>query len=94
LYLANFQNITPAQNSNDTTWGLAKMNRAIRGIDAQIGHGDAFHNDRHPDLKAGYVLVNLRFNDIELRGELLKDDKRWVYGVPPTHRPCAYCWMG
>jgi len=40
------------QESNYTTWHLAKMNLAIRGIDAQIAHGDTFHNDRHPDLKA------------------------------------------
>jgi type I restriction enzyme M protein len=43
------------QESNYTTWRLAKMNLAIRGIDAQIAHGDSFHNDRHPDLKADYV---------------------------------------
>ena len=42
------------QESNYTTWRLAKMNLAIRGIDAQIAHGDTFHNDRHPDLKADY----------------------------------------
>src|SRR5207248_8880749 len=51
------------QESNYTTWRLAKMNLAIRGIDAQIGHGDTFHNDRHPDLKADYVLANPPFND-------------------------------
>ena len=44
-----------------TTWRLAKMNLAIRGIDAQIAHGDTFHNDRHPDLKADYVLANPPF---------------------------------
>jgi type I restriction-modification system DNA methylase subunit len=60
------------------------MNLAIRGIDAQIAHGDTFHNDRHPDLKADYVLANPPFNDSDWRGELLKNDKRWVYGVPPT----------
>ena len=46
------------QESNYTTWRLAKMNLAIRGIDAQIAHGDTFHNDKHPDLKADYVLAN------------------------------------
>src|SRR2546427_440770 len=71
------------QESNYTTWRLAKMNLAIRGIDAQIAHGDTFHNDKHPDLKADYVLANPPFNDSDWRGELLKDDKRWVYGVPP-----------
>jgi hypothetical protein len=72
------------QESNYTTWRLAKMNLAIRGIDAQIGHGDTFHHDAHPDLKADYVLANPPFNDSDWRGELLKDDKRWVYGVPPA----------
>jgi len=71
------------QESNYTTWRLAKMNLAIRGIDAQIAHGDTFHNDRHPDLKADYVLANPPFNDSDWRGELLREDKRWVYGVPP-----------
>jgi type I restriction enzyme M protein len=46
------------QESNYTTWRLAKMNLAIRGIDAQIGHGDTFHADKHPDLKADFVLAN------------------------------------
>ncbi len=64
------------QESNYTTWRLAKMNLAIRGIDAQIAHGDSFHNDRHPDLKADYVLANPPFNDSDWRGELLKDDPR------------------
>jgi type I restriction enzyme M protein len=72
------------QESNYTTWRLAKMNLAIRGIDAQIAHGDTFHNDRHPDLKADYVLANPPFNDSDWRGELLKDDKRWAFGVPPA----------
>lgn len=72
------------QESNYTTWRLAKMNLAIRGIDAQIGHGDTFHADRHPDLKADYVLANPPFNDSDWRGDLLKDDKRWTYGTPPA----------
>ena len=56
------------QESNYTTWRLAKMNLAIRGIDAQIARGDTFHNDRHPDLKADYVLANPPFNDSDWRG--------------------------
>ena len=80
------------QESNYTTWRLAKMNLAIRGIDAQIAHGDTFHNDQHPDLKADYVLANPPFNDSDWRGELLKDDKRWVYGVPPTGN-ANYAWV-
>ena len=80
------------QESNYTTWRLAKMNLAIRGIDAQIAHGDTFHNDKHPDLKADYVLANPPFNDSDWRGELLKDDKRWVYGVPPVGN-ANYAWV-
>jgi type I restriction enzyme M protein len=80
------------QESNYTTWRLAKMNLAIRGIDAQIVHGDTFHNDRNPDLKADYVLANPPFNDSDWRGELLKDDKRWVYGAPPTGN-ANFAWV-
>jgi type I restriction enzyme M protein len=80
------------QESNYTTWRLAKMNLAIRGIDAQIAHGDSFHNDRHPDLKADYVLANPPFNDSDWRGELLKDDKRWKYGVPPAGN-ANFAWV-
>lgn len=80
------------QESNYTTWRLAKMNLAIRGIDAQIAHGDSFHNDRFPDLKADYVLANPPFNDSDWRGELLKDDKRWVYGTPPVGN-ANFAWV-
>jgi type I restriction enzyme M protein len=80
------------QESNYTTWRLAKMNLAIRGIDAQIAHGDTFHNDKHPDLKADFVLANPPFNDSDWRGELLKNDKRWVHGVPPAGN-ANYAWV-
>ena len=65
---------------------------AIRGIEGQIAHGDTFHNDRHPDLKADYVLANPPFNDSDWRGELLKDDKRWVYGKPPAGN-ANFAWV-
>jgi type I restriction enzyme M protein len=55
---------------------LAKMNLAIRGIDAQIAHGVTFRNDHHPDLKADFILANPHFNDSDWGGERLKDDKR------------------
>src|SRR3989449_10785533 len=80
------------QESNYPTWRLGKMNLAIRGIDAQIAQGDTFHNDRHPDLKADYVLANPPFNDSDWRGELLKDDERWVYGAPPAGN-ANYAWV-
>jgi type I restriction enzyme M protein len=80
------------QESNYTTWRLAKMNLAIRGIDAQIAYGDTFHNDKHPDLKADYVLANPPFNDSDWRGEVLKDDKRWAYGAPPPGN-ANFAWV-
>jgi len=57
------------QESNYTTWRLAKMNLALRGIDGQIGHGDTFHNDRHPDLKADFILANPPFNISDWGGD-------------------------
>lgn len=80
------------QESNYTTWRLAKMNLAIRGIDGQIGHGDTFHADRHPDLKADYILANPPFNISDWGGERLKDDKRWQYGTPPA-RNANFAWV-
>jgi type I restriction enzyme M protein len=80
------------QESNYTTWRLAKMNLAIRGIEAQIAHGDTFHNDRHPDLRADYVLANPPFNDSDWRGDLLMDDRRWEYGVPPASN-ANFAWV-
>ena len=82
------------QESNHTTWRLARMNLAIRGIDGNLGkeHADSFHRDLHPDLKADYVLANPPFNDSDWRGELLKDDKRWKYGTPPTSN-ANFAWV-
>jgi len=80
------------QESNYTTWRLAKMNLAIRGIDGQIAHGDTFHNDRHPDLKADFILANPPFNVSDWRGELLREDKRWQYGVPPPGN-ANFAWV-
>jgi type I restriction enzyme M protein len=80
------------QESNYTTWRLAKMNLAIRGIDAKIDHGDSFHNDRHADLRADFVLANPPFNDSDWRGELLRDDKRWAYGAPPAGN-ANFAWV-
>lgn len=80
------------QESNYTTWRLAKMNLAIRGIDGQIAHGDTFHDDRHPDLKADFILANPPFNISDWGGERLKEDKRWKYGVPPA-RNANFAWV-
>jgi type I restriction enzyme M protein len=82
------------QESNHTTWRLAKMNLAIRGIDGNLGkeHADSFHRDLHPDLRADYVLANPPFNDSDWRGDLLKDDRRWQYGMPPASN-ANYAWV-
>ena len=80
------------QESNYTTWRLAKMNLAIRGIEGQIAHGDTFHNERHPDLKADYILANPPFNTKDWGGEQLREDKRWRYGVPPA-RNANFAWV-
>jgi type I restriction enzyme M protein len=80
------------QESNYTTWRLAKMNLAIRGIDGQIAHGDTFHNDRFPDLKADFVLANPPFNVSDWGGERLREDKRWQYGVPPVGN-ANFAWV-
>ena len=80
------------QESNYTTWRLAKMNLAIRGIGGQIAHGDSFHNDRHPDLKADFILANPPFNVSDWGGERLVADKRWRYGVPPKGN-ANFAWV-
>jgi type I restriction enzyme M protein len=83
------------QESNETTWRLAKMNLAIRGIDANLGTPDtagSFLKDLHPDLKADYVLANPPFNDSDWGGERLKDEARWRYGVPPKGN-ANFAWV-
>jgi type I restriction enzyme M protein len=81
------------QESNYTTWRLARMNLAIRGIDSgQIAQGDTFHNDRHPDLKADFILANPPFNISDWGGERLQRDKRWQYGAPPAGN-ANFAWV-
>jgi type I restriction enzyme M protein len=80
------------QESNPTTYRLAKMNLAIRGIDAKIELGDTFHNDKHKDLKADYIMANPPFNISDWGGEQLKDSHLWKYGVPPTGN-ANYGWL-
>lgn len=73
------------QESVPTTWRLAKMNLALRGIDANLGAewGDSFHNDQHPDLRADFVIANPPFNQDGWRGTRLENDVRWKWGTPP-----------
>ena len=82
------------QESNYTTWRMARMNLAIRGIVGQIEHrhGDSFHNDRHPDLRADYILANPPFNVSDWGGERLRDDRRWEYGAPPVGN-ANFAWV-
>jgi type I restriction enzyme M protein len=82
------------QESNETTWRLAKMNLAIRGIEANLGaeHADSFHRDLHKDLKADYVLANPPFNDSDWGGDRLADDVRWKYGTPPAGN-ANFAWV-
>ncbi len=80
------------QESNHTTWRLARMNLAIRGIEGQIAHGDSFHNDHHPDLRADFILANPPFNVSDWGGDRLIDDKRWKYGTPPKGN-ANFAWV-
>jgi len=82
------------QESNPTTWKLAKMNLAIRGIENNLGpeNADSFHRDLHKDLKADYILANPPFNDSDWSGERLRDDVRWKYGVPPAGN-ANFAWV-
>lgn len=82
------------QEANADTWKMAKINMAIRGIGADFGpyHGDTFTNDLHPTLKADFILANPPFNYAPWNQELLLDDKRWKYGVPPASN-ANYAWI-
>lgn len=80
------------QESNPTTLRLARMNLAIRGIDAQLELGDTFMSDRHPDLKADFILANPPFNVSDWSGEQLREDTRWKYGKPPMGN-ANYAWL-
>jgi len=82
------------QESNPTTWKLAKMNLAIRGITSELGkeNADSFHRDLHPDLKADFILANPPFNMSDWGGDRLREDKRWKYGAPPVNN-ANYAWV-
>lgn len=82
------------QESNPTTWKLAKMNLAIRGIENNLGskNADTFHEDLHPSLKADFVLANPPFNQSDWGQPLLLNDPRWKYGVPPSGN-ANYGWI-
>jgi len=83
------------QESNQTTWRLAKMNLAIRGIDSsqvKWNNEGSFLNDGHKDLKADYIIANPPFNVSDWGGDLMRTDGRWQFGVPPTGN-ANFAWM-
>ncbi|MEK1358883.1 SAM-dependent DNA methyltransferase [Limosilactobacillus fermentum] len=82
------------EESNPTTWKLAKMNLAIRGIDNNLGphQGDTFANDLHKGERFDYILANPPFNVKRWGGEKLQEDARWKYGVPPEGN-ANYAWI-
>jgi type I restriction enzyme M protein len=82
------------QESNLTTWRMAAMNLAIRGIEANLGskHADTFRDDLHPDLRADFILANPPFNISEWGGERYQNDVRWKYGTPPAGN-ANFAWV-
>ena len=82
------------QESNYTTWRLAKMNLAVRGIDSDIrwNNEGSFHKDELRDLKADYILANPPFNVSDWGGDRLREDVRWTFGVPPVGN-ANYAWL-
>lgn len=82
------------QDSNPTTWKMAQMNLAIRGIDADLGryNADTFFNDCHPTLRADFVLANPPFNLSDWGADKLTDDVRWQFGMPPAGN-ANFAWL-
>lgn len=82
------------QELNSTTWKMAKMNVAIRGLEANLGqsYADTFFDDQHPTLRADFIMANPPFNLSDWGADKLQNDKRWVYGVPPTGN-ANFAWM-
>lgn len=91
----NINNISVfGQDSNPTTWKMAQMNLAIRGIEAHLGksNADTFFEDQHPTLKADYILANPPFNLSDWGADKLQDDVRWKYGIPPAGN-ANFAWL-
>jgi type I restriction enzyme M protein len=83
------------QESNQTTWKLCKMNLAIRGIDAsqvKWNSEGSFVRNEHKDVRVDYILANPPFNVSDWSGDLLREDSRWKYGIPPTGN-ANYAWL-
>ena len=91
----NLRNISVfGQDSNPTTWKMAQMNLAIRGIEANLGsyNADTFFNDCHPTLRADFIMANPPFNLSGWGADKLKDDVRWQYGMPPAGN-ANFAWL-
>ena len=91
----NINNISVyGQDSNPTTWKMAQMNLAIRGIEADLGqfNADTFFNDCHKTLKADFIMANPPFNLSDWGADRLADDPRWKYGVPPAGN-ANFAWL-
>lgn len=82
------------QESNPTTWKMAMMNLAIRGIEPDLGafNADTFFNDLHKDKRFDFILANPPFNLKDWGGDKLKDDPRWEYGIPPEGN-ANFAWI-
>lgn len=82
------------QESNADTWKMAKINMAIRGIDANLGphHADTFYNDLHKNQKFDFIMANPPFNLSNWGADHLKDDVRWRYGMPPSGN-ANFAWI-
>ena len=91
----NISNISIyGQDSNPTTWKMAQMNLAIRGIEPDLGTyaADTFLDDRHPTLRADYIMANPPFNLSDWGADKLKEDVRWQYGMPPAGN-ANFAWL-
>lgn len=94
-HAGNINNISVyGQDSNPTTWKMAQMNLAIRGIEADLGqfNADTFFNDCHPTLKADFVMANPPFNLSDWGAGRLAGDVRWKYGTPPDGN-ANFAWI-
>lgn len=82
------------QESNPTTWKMAQMNLAIRGIEPDLGSyaADSFLDDRHPTLRADFIMANPPFNLSDWGADKLQEDQRWVYGTPPASN-ANFAWL-
>ena len=94
-HYGNIRNLSVyGQESNPTTWKLAHMNLAIRGIEADLGetYADTFFDDQHKTLRADFIMANPPFNSSDWGGDKLKDDKRWKFGTPPEGN-ANFAWI-